>query len=130
MFINSQRNPFAIQVISIFEGNAEGIASPMLTLLTENADEELTSENIHDFCETVIRWMVLGSPTRVTQHLAELYRHAMQDMEAGVVPESDHQMMMNGIVKARAAMEKVASIDHSLFRTAAKEFDAMLHGIE
>ena len=114
-----------IQVIRIFEGKSDGLPSPIMTALNRNADRELTLTDVETFSEEVVRWMVLGSPTRVVKHLAELYFHAMRGLKEGNVPDRDLQLFENGTTLIRKAMKKVAGIDHQLFRTATEEFDSV-----
>ncbi len=115
-----------IRVIGIVEGNSEGLFSPIMSALNRNADGELTQKDVEMFSEEVVRWMVLGSPARVAKHLGELYHHAMQDLKEGNVSDDDLQLFKNGRTLITKAMEKVAGIDHELFRTATKEFDSVV----
>ena len=111
-----------IRVFRAFEADSDGPPSPIMTALNRNSDRELTQDDIDIFFEEIVRWIVLGSPTRVARHLAELHHHAVHDLNERNVREGDLQLFKNATILINVTIERLENLDHALFQTATKEF--------
>ena len=104
---------------------SEGLPSPINTLFNDFAAHPLGEADFDQFCGTVFRWIFLGSPGRVLQHLGEARRAAAEDMQ-GATESADRLFLENAVRLTDEFVRRARQVKCRVVEGAIRDFDEIV----